>query len=136
MGTSSGSDGSGNDHRYGPELNQYLRTGCLDLSQREPPTQDEAIEAIEALRNLDATYEDFETILSMEKSPACLNLCLLLSTPDDDFIGIFPACVGLLRIYCNAEGNGVGLVLNLLDTSFDFLVCTLTVFYAFELCRS
>ncbi|KDN40809.1 hypothetical protein RSAG8_07827, partial [Rhizoctonia solani AG-8 WAC10335] len=116
MGYSAGNDKSGDEDRYGPKLEQYLHAGYFDPAQREPPTHDEALGAIEALReDLNVTYEDFETILSMEKSPACYNLYLLLSTPDDNSIGLFPACVNLLRVYCNAEGNGI------LDHAYGFL---------------
>ncbi|CAE6537460.1 unnamed protein product [Rhizoctonia solani] len=116
LGFSTGDTGLEAEQRYGPKLEQYLRAGYFDLSQREPPTYDEAFEAIESLReDLDVTYKDFETILSMEKSPACVNLYLLLSTPEDEFIGIFPACVNLLRMYCNAEGHGI------LDHAYGFL---------------
>ncbi|CAE6388575.1 unnamed protein product [Rhizoctonia solani] len=86
------------------------------MSEREPPTHDKILEVIEAIRDgLNVNYEDFQTILSMEKSPACRNLYLLLSTPDDTFIGLFPACVNLLRVYCNAKGNGI------LDHAYGFL---------------
>ncbi|KAL5638700.1 hypothetical protein ACGC1H_003157 [Rhizoctonia solani] len=116
MGLSNRGDGLGEDHRYGPKLEQYLRAGYFDLSQHEPPSHDKTLEVIEAIRDgLNVTYEDFQTILSMEKSPACHNLYRLLSTPDDTFIGLFPACVNLLRVYCNAEGNGI------LDHAYGFL---------------
>ncbi|CAE7158987.1 unnamed protein product [Rhizoctonia solani] len=116
MGLSVKGDEPSDEQRYGPELEQYLRAGYFDLSLREPPTHEEALEAIKALRNdLDVTYEDFETILAMEKSPACSSLYNLLSTPDDNFIGIFPACINLLQAYCSAEGNGI------LDHAYGFL---------------
>ncbi|GAB1526175.1 glycoside hydrolase 15 protein [Rhizoctonia solani] len=107
MSSSDWNEGSEATDRYGPTLDKYLRDGHFDLSEREPPTPEEVAEVLEAIReDLDVSYKDFEKILLMEKSPACVDLYLLLVTPDDEWIGIFPACINLLRTHCNAEGNG------------------------------
>lgn len=92
-------------NKYGLKLDEFLRLERFDLSRRVPPSREETQHAIYSLADpQQVTYETFETILSMEWSPNCDNLDLLLSD-----VGVFPACVELLQLYCQTERRGVSL---------------------------
>ncbi|CAE6397122.1 hypothetical protein ACGC1H_003109 [Rhizoctonia solani] len=99
---------------YGPKLDEYLslrRLGAgVFLSVTEAPCEHKLQAAIESLCSSDNVHcETFETILSMERTPTCAYLYLLLSD-----VKVFPSCIRLLRAYCQ-EGRGI------LDHAYGFL---------------
>lgn len=92
-------------NRYGPELNDFLRAKGFDLSRHAPASKVEIQRAIHSLSDpFGVSCETFETILTMEWTPTCAYLDLMLSESD---IGIFPACIKIIRVYCDAEGHEV-----------------------------
>ncbi|CAE6434043.1 unnamed protein product [Rhizoctonia solani] len=100
---------------YGPTLDAYLTSRLAGVGvsryQTGAPSESEIRHAILTLDEpKKASCSTFETILAMERSPQCTLLHLL---PESD-IGVFPACIRLLRSYCN-EGR------SLFDYAYGFL---------------
>jgi hypothetical protein len=95
---------SGARSKYGLKLNEFLRSKELAQPRHLSPSGKEISQAIYSLSNSrNVSCATFETILAMERSPACQHLGLLVSQ-----VAIFPSCVNLLREYCYGEGRGVG----------------------------
>ncbi|CAE6419444.1 unnamed protein product [Rhizoctonia solani] len=90
---------------YGPRLDAYLNSRQVGVGvsrfQTEAPSEMEIRRAIDTLEEpWNVSCATFEAILAMERSPECGFLHLLLESD----IEVFPACIQLLRSYCN-EGR-------------------------------
>ncbi|KAL5632838.1 hypothetical protein ACGC1H_005699 [Rhizoctonia solani] len=127
--------------RYGPDLDEYLRSKMFENNHREPPCREDIRQAIQSLLYdpEKVLCETLATILALENMPVKdLELLKLEPMPERRRTGLnrgaLGACLDLMRAYCEDGKRAVSYILprnigvlialkilQLLDHAFGFL---------------